>query len=470
MGIFSNIIRSKPRQGMTLIEVIVSLAIIALAASTFLPLAVFVSQTIHRNEIKMTANSLAESIMEEIKALPYEVRYTSGANSGQIDPSKAQIGTVGGNPPGLIPQTKTQMVGGTVYTIDTRISWGKDGNDYIAYKKIEVIVCAPDFPGKVSEEQAKVQSIIAQEGEKSIVPGGSLLVRAVCNSILQTNAKVSIVPAAGGAITTGYTDDTGGIYFAEMAAGNYYIDMNLSGINMMPQPKSIQGTYPNQNWNSRQIGTVVNYVNDAAPIDFEVDYSVFLRLQLLDADGQVVDKSALWAEIQPPASELTGSTKVIEKKVTEIETLPLWPKWTYDLLLKDRQGGAAFYTRSTFVTQYAEDPTCWDGTFPSPSAATTVLKSLTIKAGKPTLNLSPVDKNAGIYQLVLTAKPENAAIYYSYTTDGTEPLEPANLYNPTNQPIISGITTGVTLKIKALVKNAAQLMDGEVVSFMFTTS
>jgi type II secretory pathway pseudopilin PulG len=457
---------------MTLVEVIVSLAILALAASTFLPLAAFVSQSIHRNEIKMAANSLAESVMEEIKALPYEVRYTSGSNSGQIDPSQAQIGTVGGNPPGLIPQTKTQTIGGTVYTIDTRVSWGKEGNNYTAYKKIEVIVCAPDFPGKVSTERAKVQSIIAQEGEKSIVPGGSLLVRAVRNSILQTDARVSIIPVAGGVTTTGYTDDTGGVYFAEMAAGNYYIDMDLTGINMMPQPRSIQGTYPNQNWNSRQTGTVENYVNDAAPIDFEVDYPVLLCLQLQDADGQEVDKSTLWAEIQPPANELSGVTKTLEKKVTEIETLPLWPKWTYDLQLKTSKGGTAFYTRSTFLTQYASDLTMarWDGTFTSPAAATTMVKSLTIKAGKPTINLNVVDKNAGIYKLVLTAKPDNATIYYSYTNDGTDPAEPSSLYNPTNQPVITGITTGVTLKIKARVKNAVQLLDGEVVNLVFAAS
>jgi prepilin-type N-terminal cleavage/methylation domain-containing protein len=470
---FYDEIRNRQQKGMTLLEVLISLVIIALAATTFLPLTVYVSQSIHRNQIKMAANSLAESVMEGIKALPYEDRdkitglilTQTDPITGLIESQTAQIGTIGGNPPGQIPQTQTQPVGGTNYTVETMITWGTDGSNYTAYKKIEIIVSAPSLPGKASTQQAKIQSLMAREGEVSIVPGGNLLVCAVCNNILQKDAKVTITRVDTGVVTTGDTDEIKGVYFAELPVSvNYNIDMDPTHIYMMTQPISIVG----QNWYSTKTGMVPSTTNVISPINFEVDYPVRLSLQMRDADGQTVDKTSLWAEIIPAVGSLQGTTTSIVMTVTDLENFKLWPRWTYDLKLKTSQGGAAFYTRST-ATTYASDSTmlCWDGILASSSAPVTLVKTLTIKAGKPAV-VSLSDQGDGNYKLVLTAKPNGATIYYSYTTNGTDPVTPATAYKPADQNIILGVTSDVTLKIKAQAKQTTVLMDSDVMVYTFT--
>jgi hypothetical protein len=375
-----------------------------------------------------------------------------------IDPTQAQIGTVGGNPTGLLLQEQAKVMNGVTYNTEIRISWGREGNNYTAYKKIEIVVSAPSLPGKAAQQQADIQSIMAREGEVSVVPGGSLLARAVRNTALQKDVDVRIVPVVGGSTTTGYTDETGGVYFAEMTAGSYYIDVDPSGDWMM-MPLSITGT----SWNSRKTGTVVQYVNNAPPVDFNVDYPYNLSFQLQDANGVDVDKSTLYAVIVPQDASgnniFTSGTQSMEMKVTDLENLDLWPAWTYELKLEKSSGSSYFYVRSSALTKYSADSSmyCWDGKFPVPSAPTTLATKLTVKTGLPTISLS--DPVSGSYQINIVAKPANAIIYY--TTDGSTPSVSSAKYNNSSPPTIKP-TSGATVNIKALAVVIGLLMDSNV--------
>lgn len=92
--------------GMTLIEIIMAIAIIGIIASTLLPAIVFTTQGNQHNRIALVAQNLANERMEEIRGLSFQ-----------------DIGTIGGNPNGTIPQNFNKIVGGRTYNINTTINW-----------------------------------------------------------------------------------------------------------------------------------------------------------------------------------------------------------------------------------------------------------------------------------------------------------------------------------------------------------
>ena len=92
--------------GMTLIELIISIAIIGIIAAALLPVMVFTTQGNQHNRIALVAQNLANERMEELRGLSFQ-----------------DVGTAGGNPTGTIPRTQTRTIGGRSYTIVTAINW-----------------------------------------------------------------------------------------------------------------------------------------------------------------------------------------------------------------------------------------------------------------------------------------------------------------------------------------------------------
>ena len=81
------------KKGFTLVETIISITIIILAAAAILPLILYSSQSTYSNQNLITANNLASSVMEEIRSLDFD-----------------SIGTVDGNPEGLIEKDRKSVV------------------------------------------------------------------------------------------------------------------------------------------------------------------------------------------------------------------------------------------------------------------------------------------------------------------------------------------------------------------------
>ena len=77
-----------------------------LAAVAFLPVFSFVAQAGRQNKERLTASTLASSVIEEIRAMDYD-----------------DVGTEGGNLSGSVPQQEKKTIDGVEYIINTSIDW-----------------------------------------------------------------------------------------------------------------------------------------------------------------------------------------------------------------------------------------------------------------------------------------------------------------------------------------------------------
>lgn len=93
-------------KGMTLIEIIIAIAIVGIIAATLFPIIVFTTQGNQHNRISLVAQNLASERMEQVRGLSFQ-----------------DIGTIGGNPTGTIPQTEIKVMAGREYRINTTINW-----------------------------------------------------------------------------------------------------------------------------------------------------------------------------------------------------------------------------------------------------------------------------------------------------------------------------------------------------------
>lgn len=159
----------KKQDGFTMVELVIALTLLLLVALSFVPMFVYISEGSQNNRVRLIALKLASSKIEEIRALPYD-----------------QIGTVGGNPAGVILQEEKKDINGITFTIKTDISWlddpyDDDGSGYDPfpddYKRVKVTVESPSlFTGSVVKT-ADINTLVAEEGEEKVRPGGNIKVK-----------------------------------------------------------------------------------------------------------------------------------------------------------------------------------------------------------------------------------------------------------------------------------------------------
>jgi len=120
--------------GFTLIEVAISIVIISIIVVTIMSMFGYALRLLNENRLRTQAITLTEQKIEIIKNLPYN-----------------DVGTVGGIPPGALPQEETINYNGSSFTVKTQIIYIDDPADGILgvdpselsgtdYKKIKIEV------------------------------------------------------------------------------------------------------------------------------------------------------------------------------------------------------------------------------------------------------------------------------------------------------------------------------------------
>jgi prepilin-type N-terminal cleavage/methylation domain-containing protein len=255
----------KKQAGFTLVELIVALTLLLVVALAFVPMFVYVSEGSQNNRARLIALKLASSKIEEIRALPYD-----------------QVGTVGGDPVGVILREYQDEVDGIKFTILTEIRWVDDPADNDAsgydplpydYKSVEVAVSSPSvFTGEVVKT-AKIDTLVSMEGEEEAYPGGNI--RAIVQRGWKTGddevpvkgVQVGLVSGPS-APRTQFTDDLGKILFAILDEGDYTVKATPpSGMMLKP------GT-------EEQNIVVVEATTETAI--FEAEYPCSLEVHLID--------------------------------------------------------------------------------------------------------------------------------------------------------------------------------------------
>jgi type II secretory pathway pseudopilin PulG len=212
------------KKGFSIVEMVIASSIIVLAAVAFLPVFSFVAQAGRQNKERLTASTLASSVIEEIRAMDYD-----------------DVGTEGGNPSGSVPQQEKKTIDGVEYIINTSIDWmsakGKDGrtND-IAYKRVRVTVKAPSaFSGSV-QKLDEIHSIVSREGEEPIYEAGGIrvIIRNAKNEPYMGQTFTIDIKNKSGTPANSYYGPTidGEKYFGIIPQGKYVVKVEVpEGIN-----------------------------------------------------------------------------------------------------------------------------------------------------------------------------------------------------------------------------------------------
>jgi len=144
-------------KGFTMMELLVSITLIALIASLSLPAFVFSMKVSNQNKMRLTADSLAANVIEELNGTPYEdIKINSDA-----------------------PDVKTIEIDGIEYNIETLVTWEERNDDPEAFKNIKVTVKAKDpFTGDnkiFSEMFTCIFSDVKEQVVEEERPSGNLM-------------------------------------------------------------------------------------------------------------------------------------------------------------------------------------------------------------------------------------------------------------------------------------------------------
>lgn len=363
-------VQVRARGGFTLVEVVVALTLLLVASLAFAPLYVYISQKSQDNQARLAATSIAAGLVEEIRGLPYD-----------------QIGTVGGNPAGVIEPEKKVFINGIEALVRTRIFWVDDpsdndsnGKDPIPYdyKRVRVTVSAPGlFTGRVVQV-ADIRTLAALEGEEEVFQGGNIRVTAVRG---WNPGPGDIPPPAEGvrvdivegpdAPQTLWTGGDGKALFAALRAGKYVVRAEAGALGMMVRPGGEE----------QEVSVTEGATSEAV---FEVETPCRIEAITLQGQGPPVTEGKIILTTpfkdknrrpitrggefcKDDISEGRLSKSWIDEHIGD-----LWPVGVYGLTVKDVPGYQPYELDTSDV-----DPDTWNGQFTRPGQSKQVVVTLT---------------------------------------------------------------------------------------------
>lgn len=344
------------RRGFTLVEVMVALTVLLMAAVAFVPLFIYVGEASEANRARLVATKLATSVIEDIRALPYQ-----------------SIGLVGGNPSGVLERDTVVTVDGRQYTVQVDVWWVDDPADGTGaadpipndYKRVAVTVSAPGlFSGDITIS-TRFDTLASLEGEEEAYPGGNIGVRAWRGwrttpgvDVPVENVKIELT-AGPDAPQTVWTEDDGRALFAVVSEGTYTVTAAPSLLGMMVFPLALDQT-------------VVVSLGLTSEAVFEVERPCRLAVELknkttglrITSPGTIVLETPFMGNVTRPfTAEMQG-------QMPDSLFGDLWPVGTgypgFSYGLQVIADGYAFY-------RLGDDPAPpWDGLFGGPNMTHTV--------------------------------------------------------------------------------------------------
>ncbi|PIP24867.1 MAG: hypothetical protein COX34_01870 [Candidatus Nealsonbacteria bacterium CG23_combo_of_CG06-09_8_20_14_all_36_12] len=208
------------RVGFTLVETLVA---IGLGAIIFIGLFTAFQggmRLLSENKARASAISLANEKMELIRNLPYE-----------------KVGTVGGIPPGALPQEENATLNGINFTLKTFIQYIDDPADGLSsqdengitadYKKVRIEVA---WQGKSGKKSIALISNFSPPGIETITGGGTLIISVLdanSNPVDRAEVKIENSKVSPPISLTTLTNDQGKVIFpGSPATDSYKITIN----------------------------------------------------------------------------------------------------------------------------------------------------------------------------------------------------------------------------------------------------
>lgn len=354
------------KKGFTLVEIIIALLIIFILVIAFVPMYEYIAQAMNSNKYKQVATGLANSVIEEMRALPYIVKDT---DTGQVvtDPDVPQLGIQGGNPPGSIPATQTREVDGKTYTIKTRVYWVAKDDDPAAYKKVKVTVqCPSAFKGDVTVS-SDFFTLASQEGEAEVFESGHVLVHIRDNDGNDwSSPEIQIKLASGSMEEIGYTE-YGQALFGIIPAGTYTVSAQLPS-NLVTRPDITLSS----GWIEQSDITVTNLTT--TDVYFDIDYPAKFSLTMSDkVTGDIIKGTGILGLNWNDISISSDSFDEDNFSGNKLASGNLWPGGEYTVSLYDVMDNStykAYYpynmADSTADSKPQLNGSAWDGTLGDP--------------------------------------------------------------------------------------------------------
>lgn len=364
-------INAKTNKGYSLIELLITITIIVIAASAVIPVLTFVTQANSNNKIRSTANSIATSIFEEINSMKYE-----------------DIGVPSGSPAGTVITPREVTVDGVTYKVDIQISWGSATNlgegrkvNPVAFKNIRVIVKAMGAFTGTEDTFDKMYSIVAKEGHQSILNKGNILVQ-IKDSNNASLSSLSLNIKAQGPKTYNILAEEGQVIFGEIDLGTYSVSVPVPAEYAVPQNETVEsGSAIRKNiiidsWNVKNIYFYMDKLEK---------YSN-LNIKIIDEEGNILPQTGKiemkWV-MDDTESTVFSDRSFTNGTITSNTIGRLWPLGIYNIIITYPPAeGIPQYNMAEAIDKpiIKETDAEWDGTF---STAGETINLLIRKESKP---------------------------------------------------------------------------------------
>lgn len=347
-------ITAKTNKGYSLIELLITITIIVIAASAVIPVLTFVTQANSNNKIRSTANSIATSIFEEINSMKYE-----------------DIGVPSGSPAGTVITPREVPVDGVTYKVDIQISWGSATNlgegkkvNPVAFKNIRVIVKAMGAFTGTEDTIDKMYSIVAKEGHQSILNKGNILVQ-IKDSNNASLSSLSLNIKAEGPKTYNILTEGGQVIFGEIDLGTYSVSVPVPDVYAVPQSETVEsGSAIRKNiiidsWNVKNIYFYMDKLEK---------YSN-LNIKIVDEEGNPLPQSGKiemkWI-LDDTENTVFSDRSFTNGTITSDTIGKLWPLGKYNIIITyPPADGIPQYNMAESIDKPIIEGTGdeWDGTF-----------------------------------------------------------------------------------------------------------
>ncbi|MDD3853832.1 MAG: prepilin-type N-terminal cleavage/methylation domain-containing protein, partial [Syntrophomonadaceae bacterium] len=351
-------------RGFTLVEILVSLVILLILVVAFVPLLTFVAQAVSNNQSKDTATALANEHIEYLRTLPFIVL---NQTTGEIDTTKAQLGIIGGNPPGSVSAEQTKTINGKEYTIKTNIIW----DETISYKKVSVTVEYAGAFNKTEKVSSSFHTAAAEEGTLNLPDSGHILVKILDNTgsqLTSASIPVKIEAQDGSALTQQNITENGETIFGVLEEGYYMVSAQIpDGMTYSPEQAIVEGWLVLDN-----VEVDDGLINE---VEFYIDYAAKINLALEDNAGNPIVGNGI-LELQWSNGTISSNFSpvvftaddFINNCIPSAKIGNLWPGGSYSIKLTDVLDSSTLkayteYDMSIDGTPHPEsNGSEWDGT------------------------------------------------------------------------------------------------------------
>lgn len=348
--------------GFTLIEVIVSLALLGMLAVTFLPILTFGMHSSQHNVNQLVAQQLASSQIEWLRTLDYYNQL--GLKMDHYKPHGIVEENLFRNQEGTDPH----IINGIEYRVRTKIYW--EATDSItqqeiadASKKIDVTVYAKNPFTKTEEKVSTLNTLITFEGQREFSKPGNMKIYTMWQ--LDQPKPHVLIEAIGPSMEYIYTDSNGRAIIADIEAGEYTVTPKTWNLGeMMIRPLGVTGEAPHQSWKQNYQLTVPMW----NPVDnptypqytFFVDFPARLRFpqeMSIPESATMTIKPASTSYTVPEGKPDDFMTLTIQ--LNELSHKDFWWNWQYEYFIQNED--------DTYLLTLLDTNQAWDGQFLKPA-------------------------------------------------------------------------------------------------------